>query len=136
MSDWNQETIDEFRANEGNVGGIFEGVPLLLLHSAGAKTGSARVHPLFYQIVDEGFAVFASKGGAPANPDWFYNVVANPSAKVEIGTETVAVKARVADGDEHDRIWDAQTKRYPQFGEYLENTSRDRIPVVVLEKAS
>lgn len=133
VSDWNSGIIEEFRANEGKVGGIFEGKSLLLLHHIGAKTGTERVSPLMYQTVDDGFAVFASKAGADSNPDWLYNLLANPTTKVELGTEVIAVKARLAEGDEHDRIWAKQKTTWPQFAEYEERTSRDAIPVVVLE---
>ena len=91
MSDWNQQIIEEFRANDGRVGGNFEGRTLLLLHHTGAKTGTERVNPLAYQrLSDDSVAIFASKGGAPTTPDWFHNLVANPDVKVEIGTETFA----------------------------------------------
>lgn len=133
VSDWNSGIIEEFRANEGKVGGMFEGAPLLLLHHKGAKTGTERVSPLMYQSVDGGYAVFASKAGADENPDWFYNVNAHPETKVEIGSDTVAVRARVAGGDAHDQIWNKQKEAFPQFEEYEEKTSRDRIPVVILE---
>jgi len=134
MSDWNQGIIEEFRANSGKVGGMFEGAPLLLLHHVGARTGTERVNPLMYQAVDGGYAVFASKAGADTNPDWFYNLKANPEIKVETGTGTTAVKARVATGDEHERIWSKQKQDWPQFAEYERQTSRDVIPVVVLER--
>jgi deazaflavin-dependent oxidoreductase (nitroreductase family) len=132
VSDWNQKTIAEFRANGGKVGGIFDGAPLVLLHHVGAKTGTERVTPLMYQTLDDGFAVFASKAGADAHPHWFLNIVANPEIEIEVGTETVAVKARVAHGDEHDRIWTKQKQDFPQFAEYERKTARDLIPVVVL----
>lgn len=133
MSDWNAGIIDEFRANEGRVGGMFEGAPLLLLHHTGAKTGTARVTPLMYQAVDDGYAIFASKAGADTNPDWFHNISANPETRVEIGTDTVSVVARRAGGDEHDRIWEEQKSSWPQFAEYEQKTARDVIPVIVLE---
>ena len=133
MSDWNQDTIEEFRANGGKVGGVFEGAPLLLLHHLGAKTGTARASPLMYQPVEGGFAVFASKGGADSNPDWFYNLQANPETKVEVGIDVVAVFARVAKGEEHDRIWTRQKRERPQFAGYERRTAREVIPVVVLE---
>lgn len=134
MSDWNAEIIEEFRANEGRVGGMFEGAPLLLLHHVGARTGTERVTPLMYQEVDGGYAIFASKAGADTNPDWFYNVKANPQTRVEIGVDTASVRARVAEGDEHDRVWEQQKQNWPQFAEYERTTSRDVIPVVVLER--
>ena len=133
MNDWNKGVIEEFRGRGGKVGGMFEGRPLLLLHHAGARTGIRRVNPLAYQDVGRGYAVFASKAGADTNPDWYHNVVANPRTEVEIGTETVGVSARVAEGNERDRIWTRQKRDYPQFEEYEARTSRV-IPVVVLER--
>jgi deazaflavin-dependent oxidoreductase (nitroreductase family) len=134
VNDWNQGIIDEFRANEGKVGGMFEGAPLLLLHHVGAKSGTERVSPLMYQAIDQGYAIFASKAGADTNPDWFHNLVANPEIKVEIGTETVPVTARVTQGNERDRIWSKQKEEWPQFAEYERVTARQIIPVVVLER--
>ena len=132
MSDWNQGVIEEFRANGGKVGSMFEGRSLLLLHHVGARTGTRRVTPLAYQDVGRDYAVFASKAGADTNPDWYQNLVANPRTEVEVGTETVRVIARVAQGDERDRIWSRQKRDYSQFAEYEARTSRV-IPVVVLE---
>jgi deazaflavin-dependent oxidoreductase (nitroreductase family) len=134
-SDYNEPVIVEFRANGGKVGGPFEGFPLVLVHHTGAKSGTERVNPLAYQrIGDDAVAVFASKGGAPTNPDWFYNLVANPDTTVEIGTERYDVTARVAEGEEREKIWEAQKKAFPNFAEY-EATAGDReIPVVVLER--
>ena len=134
MSDWNKKIIDEFRENEGKVGGPFDGRPLLLLHHKGARTGTERVTPLMYRAVDGGYAVFASKGGADSNPDWYHNVRANPDTRVEVGTEVVDVSARVAEGDEYERIWEKQKSDYSIFAEYEEKTSRDRIPVVILDR--
>jgi deazaflavin-dependent oxidoreductase (nitroreductase family) len=133
VSEWNANIIDEFRANGGKVGGVFEGAPLLLLHHLGAKTGTERVTPLMYRPLDTGYAVFASKGGAHDNPDWFHNLRAHPDIKIEVGTETVAVTARIAVGAEHDQIWANQKRDWPQFAEYEKNTNREVIPVVVLE---
>ena len=130
--DWNAGIIEEFRANQGAVGGPFEGRPLLLLHHVGAKTGTERVSPLMYQTVDQGYAVFASKRGAPTNPDWFYNLLANPETQVEVGSDTVAVTARVAEGAERDELWKRQKDRWPHFAEYEAATTRE-IPVVLLE---
>lgn len=135
MSDWNQQIIEEFRANDGKVGGMFEGALLLLLHHVGAKSGTERVAPLMYQPLDNGYAVFASYAGADRNPAWFHNLMANPETQVEVGTDTVKVKARVATGDERDQIWSRQKAERPQFAEYERKTSRDEIPVVVLEPA-
>ena len=132
MSNWNDQIIEEFRANEGRVGGPFEGAPLLLLHSTGAKSGQERVSPIMYRAVAGGWAVFASKAGADTNPDWFHNLKTNPKANVEIGATTVDVIARVAEGDERNRIWDAQKKEYTGFADYERKTTRE-IPVVVLQ---
>jgi deazaflavin-dependent oxidoreductase (nitroreductase family) len=131
VKDWNTAIIEEFRANDGNVGGNFKGAPLLLLHSKGAKTGQERVNPMMYQKVGDSYAVFASKGGMPTNPDWYHNLVANPEATVEVGTETVPVTARVATGDERERIWSKQKSDYSGFADYEKKTTR-QIPVVIL----
>lgn len=131
-NDWNQKVIDEFRAGGGRAGGVLEGMPLLLLHHTGARTGTGRISPLAYQAVEGGYAIFASKGGAPTNPDWYHNLVANPETEIEIGTETLAVRARVAEGAERERIWSKQKENFSNFAEYETKTSR-RIPVVVLE---
>ncbi|MGI8492122.1 MAG: nitroreductase family deazaflavin-dependent oxidoreductase [Acidimicrobiales bacterium] len=134
-NDWNQKIIEEFRGHGGKVGGDFEGAPLLLLHTKGAKTGQERVNPVMYQPYGEAMAVFASKAGAPTNPDWYHNLIANPEATVEVGPETVKVRARVADGEEREKIWSRQKRDYPGFAEYEEKTTR-QIPVVVLERAA
>jgi deazaflavin-dependent oxidoreductase (nitroreductase family) len=133
MSDWNTRVIEEFRANAGKVGGNFAGAPLLILHTTGAKTGRERVNPLVYQAVGDDVAIFASKGGAPDNPDWFHNIVANPEVTVEIGTDTVPMRARVAGSDEREPIWSRQKQVMPGFAEYEAKTDR-QIPVVVLER--
>jgi deazaflavin-dependent oxidoreductase (nitroreductase family) len=131
--DWNQAIIEEFRANGGRVGGQFEGAPMLLLHSVGAKTGKTRVNPMMYQDLGDGLAVFASKGGAPTNPDWYHNLVANPLATVEVGEERFDVTARVAHGEKRERIWATQKERYPGFAAYERKTKRE-IPVIILER--
>jgi deazaflavin-dependent oxidoreductase (nitroreductase family) len=136
MADWNDKIIEEFRANDGKVSGPFLGAPLLLLHSVGAKTGATRVNPMMYQTVDDdSIAVFASKGGAPTNPDWYHNLVANPRTTVEIGSETLEVVARVAEGDERERIWTKQKTAYSGFADYEQRTNRT-IPVIILERAA
>ena len=132
MSDWNSKIIDEFRANEGKVSGPFAGAPLLLLHTVGAKTGLPRVNPVMYQQVPGGYAVFASKGGAPTNPDWYHNVLAHPRVQAELGARTVDLVARVTEGEERERIWTAQKAVAPGFADYERGTSR-QIPVIVLE---
>ena len=130
----NQEIIEEFRANAGKVGGWFEGAPMLLLHTIGAKSGLPRVNPLMYQQVGDDLAVFASKAGAPTNPDWYYNLRANPNVEIELGTETIPVTAFVADDDERDRIWEIQKQRYPTFAEYEKTAAGRKIPVVLLTR--
>lgn len=134
-SDWNRGIIEEFRANEGRVGGPFKGRPLLLLHHRGAKTGVERVNPLAYRQVGDDFVVFGSKGGAPTNPDWYHNLLANPDASVEVGTTTSRVRARVATPEERGRIWEDQKREVPAFADYERRTSR-QIPVVILEPAA
>ncbi len=134
MNDFNQAIIDEFRANSGKVGGQFEGAPVLLLHTIGAKSGHERVNPLMYQDLEGPVAIFASKAGAPTNPDWFHNLVANPEVTAEIGPETRSFRARVATDEERARIWERQKADYPGFADYESATTRV-IPVVVLDPA-
>jgi deazaflavin-dependent oxidoreductase (nitroreductase family) len=131
-NDWNSKIIAEFRANDGKVGGPFEGAPVLLLHTVGAKTGQERVNPMMYQVVGDNVAVFASKGGAPTNPDWYHNLVANPRVRAEIGTETIEFTARVADAQTREPIWAEMKRAYPGFADYERTTTR-QIPVVILE---
>src|SRR3954452_10204702 len=122
--DWNTKIIEEFRANAGKVGQPFEGVPLLLLHHRGAKTGTERINPLAYRRDGDSYVIFASKAGAPDNPDWYHNLRANPDSRIEVGTENVEVRARVAEGDERDRLWELQTKEFPGFAEYEQKAGR------------
>jgi deazaflavin-dependent oxidoreductase (nitroreductase family) len=129
--DFNATIIEEFRANGGKVGGSFDGASLLLLHTTGAKSGKERVNPVMYQPVADRFAVFASKAGAPTNPAWYHNLLANPDTTIEVGTDTIAVTAREATGDERDRIWSKQKAEVAGFAEYEAKTDR-QIPVVVL----
>jgi deazaflavin-dependent oxidoreductase (nitroreductase family) len=133
MADWNAKVIEEFRANGGRVGGSFEGAPLLLLHHTGAKSGQERVNPMMYLAVGDSFAVFASAAGAERNPDWYHNLIAHPEARVEVGTETIDVTARVLDEAERDPLWETQKGRYPGFADYETKTSRV-IPVVMLDR--
>jgi deazaflavin-dependent oxidoreductase (nitroreductase family) len=134
MTDYNTAIIEEFRANEGKVGGPFAGAPVLLLHSVGARSGETRVHPMMYQrLNDTAIAVFASKAGAPTNPAWYHNLLVHPDASIEIGAATYPVRARVAEDAERERIWEKQKADYPNFAEYEHKTTR-RIPVVVLEQ--
>ena len=131
MSDYNTQLIEQFRATGGNP---TEGMNLLLLHHTGAKSGTERVTPVVYQQLDgDRVAIFASKAGAPTNPDWFHNLRANPETTIEIGTETKRVRARVADEAERDEIWEQQKLDMPQFAGYEETAQGRTIPVVVLE---
>ena len=135
MSEWNKKIIEEFRANEGKVGGTFEGAPLLLLHTTGARTGNERINPLMYRKDGDRLVVFASKGGAPADPDWYRNLLVNPIVKVEVETEIIEAKARVANPAERESIWTAQKQEYPTFARY-EKTAGREIPVVILKPVS
>jgi deazaflavin-dependent oxidoreductase (nitroreductase family) len=130
-ADFNAEIIEEFHANEGRVGGTFKGLPLLLLHHIGAKSGKSRVNPLAYQSDDGRYVVFASKGGAPTNPDWYHNLMAQPNVTIEVGTDTIDVVASEATGEERERLYRTQAERVLQFGEYEKRTERV-IPVIVL----
>ncbi|MGB3411915.1 MAG: nitroreductase family deazaflavin-dependent oxidoreductase [Microthrixaceae bacterium] len=132
--DWNAKVIEEFRATSGKVGGNFEGAPILLLHTTGARSGKERVNPVMYQDLGGNIAVFASKAGADTNPDWYHNVVADPSVTVEIGAETRNFRARTADASERGPIWEKQKADFPGFADYESSTSRE-IPVVILEPA-
>ena len=131
MNDFNQAIIEEFRANDGKVGGPFEGAPVLLLTSTGARSGERRTTPVMYLPDGERMVIFPSKGGAPTNPAWYHNLVANPSATVEVGADTVDVDATVTSGADRRRLFDRQAELYPQFKDYAEKTSRE-IPVVAL----
>jgi deazaflavin-dependent oxidoreductase (nitroreductase family) len=130
-ADFNARIIDEFRANQGRVGGMFEGTPLLLLHHTGARSGQSRINPLAYNRDGDRYVVFASKAGAPTNPDWYHNLRANPNVQIEVGNDTIAVVASEATGKERERLFNAQAERSPQFAEYQAKTSR-AIPVIVL----
>ena len=134
MSDFNARIIEEFRANGGQVGGPFAGAPMLLLHTIGAHSGRERVNPLVYRSEGGALVIFASKRGAPTHPDWFTNLMAHPETIVEVGTGTRTVRARVAEGDERERLWAAAKAAMPGFGDYEARTTR-QIPVVVLDPA-
>ena len=131
--DFNGKVIAEFRENCGKVGGFFEGQPLLLLHHAGAKTGTERVNPLVYQQVGGSYAVFGSAGGQPRDPQWFRNLVAHPDVTLEVGPSTVKARARVADSGERAAIWAAQKERMPHFADYEKNAAPREIPVILLD---
>lgn len=132
-NDFNQQIIAEFRANDGKVGGPFAGGTLLLLTTVGAKSGQSRTSPLAYLADGERMIIIASKGGAPTNPDWYHNILANPVVTVEVGTEQFQARATVAAGPERDQLFEKVVAVMPGFGEYQRNTSR-QIPVVVLER--
>jgi deazaflavin-dependent oxidoreductase (nitroreductase family) len=131
INDWNKNIIDEFRANEGRVGGTFEGAPILLLHTAGARSGTERVNPMMYLDYEGRRFVFASKAGADTNPDWFHNLVAHPDVSYEVGTETVSAHAVALEESERARVYAVQAERFPGFAEYEAKTDRV-IPVVEL----
>ncbi len=130
-ADFNAQIIDEFRANEGRVGGMFENMPLLLLHHAGARSGSRYVNPVAYVSDGDRYVIIASKGGAPANPGWYHNLKAHPEVAIEVGTETLDVVAGEATGAERDRLFRAMADRSPAFDEYQAKVTRT-IPVIVL----
>jgi deazaflavin-dependent oxidoreductase (nitroreductase family) len=136
MADYNTSIINEFRANEGRVGGNFEGAPMILLHTTGAKSGLERISPLMYLPDDANpnrVYIFASKAGAPTNPDWYYNLKANPEIVAEIGTETFPAAAEELTGAARDALFAEQVRRYPGFGDYERSTTRV-IPVVALTR--
>jgi deazaflavin-dependent oxidoreductase (nitroreductase family) len=139
MSDFNTQVIEEFRANHGQVGGPFEGSPIVLVHHRGRKSGAERVAPLVY-LPDETDAdtvyVFASKGGAPTDPDWYRNLMAADGGRVEIGDEAFDVDVSEVTGEDRDRLFAEQVSRHPGFGEYQEKTAGIRtIPVVALKRS-
>lgn len=135
LSNYNEKIIEEFRANSGKVGGPFEGAPLLLLHTTGAKSASERINPMMYKPGDGRVLVFASAAGADNHPAWYHNLMANPEVVVEVGTETYAAIATPLADPERGEIYDAQAELYPGFAEYKAKTSRV-IPVVALTPMS
>jgi deazaflavin-dependent oxidoreductase (nitroreductase family) len=138
MSEFNDQIIAEFRANDGKVGGGFDGAPMILVHHTGRKSGSDHVTPMVYLPADDADTVyvFASKAGAPINPDWYYNLTASGSGEAEIGTETFPVSVSEVTGADRDRIYDAQVAKMPGFAEYAEKTAGIRtIPVLSLTRA-
>ena len=132
-NDWNHQMIETFRANGGKVSGMWEGRPLLLLTTTGAKSGQRHTSPVMYMNAADHLYIFASKGGAPTNPDWYHNLLAHPEVTVEVGNETYDAIATPVTGEERDRIYDRWAQLYPQFGEYQKKTSR-KIPVIALER--
>jgi deazaflavin-dependent oxidoreductase (nitroreductase family) len=139
MSDWNDRIVAEFRANEGRVGGGFEGAPMIVVHHVGRSSGKEYINPLVYlpgEGDDDAIYIFASKGGAPENPEWYRNLVAAGQATVEVGTSTYPVTVTEVHGDERDRIYAEQVKHMPGFGEYEEKAKGIRIiPVLRLTRS-
>jgi deazaflavin-dependent oxidoreductase (nitroreductase family) len=136
MTDWNEfnrSVIEEFRQTGGKVSGTFEGAPMILITHKGAKSGTEYTTPLVHTRDGDNYVVIASKGGAPADPQWFRNLVAHPDVTVEVGTERFPARARVAEGEERARLYRAQADLMPNFDEYAKATNRE-IPVVVLER--
>lgn len=131
-NDFNQAIISEFRANSGKVGGPFSDASMLLLHTLGAKSKQARINPLVYTKDGDNYVIIASKGGAPTNPDWYYNIVAHPDVTIEVGSERIQVHATIPEGAERDRLFNQMAAQRSGFAEYQRNTSR-RIPVIVLK---
>ena len=132
-NDWNSSIIKEFHDNGGKVGGPFEGRTLLLLHSKGARSGQTRINPLAYVAEGDRFIVFASKAGAPTNPDWYHNLIANPEVTIEVGAETLPARATILEGEERDRMWARVVELMPGFGDYEKKTDRT-IPAIALER--
>jgi deazaflavin-dependent oxidoreductase (nitroreductase family) len=130
-ADFNQRIIDEFRATGGKPPSWSGSSELLLVHHRGAKSGTERVNPVAYLEDDGRYVIFASKAGAPTNPDWYHNLKANPKVTIEVGTDTIEAVAEEAAGAERDRLFQAQVERSPQFAEYQSKTDRV-IPVIVL----
>jgi deazaflavin-dependent oxidoreductase (nitroreductase family) len=132
-NNWNAEIIEQFRANSGTMtSGPFKGRPLLLLETTGAKSGQPRLNPLVYTRDGVRYVVIASKGGAPTNPDWYHNLIANPECTVEVGPQKFRARAVVTEADERKRLYAAQAAMMPGFAEYQRKTTR-QIPVIVLE---
>jgi deazaflavin-dependent oxidoreductase (nitroreductase family) len=121
---WNQPIIEEFRANDGRVGGYFAGAPMILIHAIGARSGMERVNPLVYLPDGEDMIIAATKGGSPTNPDWYHNVKAHPRIQVEVGTETFPVEATEVTGAERDELWRRFVELRPSFAEYETKTTR------------
>lgn len=130
--DFNRKVIEEFRANQGKVGGTFENSPMLLLTSKGARSGQDRTIPLVHSRDGNRYVIIASKAGLPTNPDWYHNLVANPEATIEVGAERFSVRAHLAEGQERRRLFDQQAALMPFFKEYEQKAPRE-IPVFVLE---
>jgi deazaflavin-dependent oxidoreductase (nitroreductase family) len=133
LREFNEGVIKEFRANKGKVGGQMAGIPLLLVTMKGAKTGRMLTAPLAYSTDGNRFVVIASKAGAPNNPAWYHNLIANPVVTIELGSERFEAKVTEATGAERDRLYNQQAAQMPIFADYQKKTSR-RIPVLTLER--
>ena len=134
FNDFNKQIMEEFHANAGKVGGRFAGVDVLILTTTGRKSGQMRWNPLAYSKDGDRYVIVASKGGAPTSPDWYYNIVGNKSAVIEVGADVIKVEATIASGPERERLYAQHASTMPQFNEYAKNTPRE-IPVVVLTRA-
>ncbi len=140
ITDWNRSVTEEFRATGGKPRGLLEGTYVLeggyvlLLTTLGAKSGQRRTNPLRYLPYDDRFAIFATKGGSPSHPDWYYNLLAHPQATIEVGTETIEVSATVVTGELRDQLYAAQVKMYPEYAEYQAKAAPRQVPVLLLER--
>lgn len=133
FNEWNKKIIEEFRANDGKVGGPFENMTLLLLHTTGAKSGQPRINPVATLAEGNKYVIIASKGGADTHPAWYHNLVANPDVRVEVGTEEFAAQATVTDEPERTELYRKVASHYPGFAEYERKTERV-IPVITLRR--
>jgi deazaflavin-dependent oxidoreductase (nitroreductase family) len=131
-NDFNAQVIEEFRANQGHVGGMFEHMPLVLLHHTGAKSGTDRINPVAYLKDGDRYVVFASKGGSPTHPGWYHNLMAHPETTIEVGTDKLDVLATEAEGEERERLFNTVAEGSPQFAEYAVKAGERQIPVIVL----
>lgn len=131
MNAWNKQISEEFHAHDGKVGGAFEGIPLLLLTTTGARSGQRYRLPPGYLPAGKRLIIFATRGGSPNNPGWYYNLLAQPEVTVEVGTEAFDITAVVLTGEERDHLYARQVEQAPVFTEYQAKTTR-RIPVIAL----
>ncbi len=135
-NDFNAQVIAAFRANGGDVGDMLGGMPVVLLHHTGARSGASRINPLAYLADDGRYVIFASRAGAKEHPAWYHNLVAHPEVEIEVGTERLPVVASEATGEERERLYSAQAARSPQFAGYERDAAPRVIPVIVLTPAS
>ena len=138
VTDWNTKIIAEFRANGGRVGRPFEGAPLVLVHHRGRMSGREYVNPMMYlphETDDNVIYVFATKGGRPSNPEWYFNLTVGGEGSIERGTDSYSVTVRELTGDERNRVYAEQARRYPGFADYARQTEGIRtIPVLELTR--